>query len=707
MATVALPRGSRAGCLPSPAPALLRPPPLRPGLIERPRLAARLDALARGPLTLLSAPTGYGKTTLLAQWAAEGAHPPAWASLGAEQREPARFWQLVGGALAHADPRLGVQVDVVAALPAEEQARVLARWLRALDHELVLVLDGYEAVVDGPVEPSLERLLELVPETFHLVLATRREPQLGLALRRARGALGELRVHDLGFAPAETAAVVARTAGTAAAADALAELDARTEGWPAGAYLAALAARGFARPDETLAGFSGASRDVGDYLRAELLDAQPDDDTRDFLLRSSVLEILSAPLCDRLLRREDSQATLERLARDGAFLVPLDDLGLEFRYQRTVAEFLRVELARRAEEALPALHRRAAVVCERAGLLDEAEAHVLVAGGRSEPVDVLGRHALELVRGGRIELFQRLLSTRSGAALVRRRPALEQELRALHAARADMEALLAASERVAALCTGLPGGPVTTLARASALAARGYALLLGGRPAEAYEACSVRQSWPVAEAPAAAAQAAAVAALAAGRLGLWAPAAPLARASAAALRSGGVRTGLPAALAALAEAAVLERQGEAGLAADRCAAAADAATPDPPARALALLELARLRAEEDLAGARAGLAEARGELEHCAGAALAEALADGVAARLAARDRRRPPHRELSPAEQRVLRLLASSLTQREIASELYLSANTVKTHTRVIYRKLDVSSRGEAVRAARELNLV
>jgi LuxR family maltose regulon positive regulatory protein len=479
----------------------------------------------------------------------------------------------------------------------------------------------------------------------------------------------------------------------------------RTEGWPAGVYLAALAARAAPVPAEALAGFSGAARDVSDYLRLELLDAQRDATLRSFLLETSVLERLSAPLCDALLRRRDSGPTLRKLVRRGAFLVPVDGPGREYRYLQTVREFLRAELSRADPGRVADLHRSAATACERAGLVEEAAGHACLAAGEDEAGSLLARHALELVRDGHIEHLERLLTTRAGAAAARQRPALGAEVRRFLQAGSDVPALSAAAERVATLSARLPSGQVRGLLQSTAEAARAYALLLSGAVAEAYDAGAAAHATADPDSGAPAGQAAAVASLAASRLGLGAAAAPLSRASAAALARRGVRSGNAAALAGLAQAEVAAVQGDPESAERLCLAALERAD-EPPARALALLHLARLRRSAPGA-AREALEEARFELSRCDGAELLELLAEETRSELGSWDRARADTGELSLAERRVLRLLMTRLTQREIASELYVSLNTVKTHARVIYRKLGVGSRTAAVAVARELNLV
>jgi LuxR family maltose regulon positive regulatory protein len=666
-------------------------------VVERPRLSGRLEELTQEPLTVVAAPTGYGKTTLLVSWAASTGRQVAWASVGSRDRGAEAFWALVAAALERAEPTL--RFGLRSAAPAEERPAQVATALNVLSREVVLVLDGYEQATSAGVDAGFRRFLELAPETLHVVVSTRGEPELALPLRRARGTAAELGVRELRLDVVETAEVV-RSAlrGRVTDADAKA-LARRTEGWPAAVYLAALAAQAAPDPGEALAGFSGAARDVSDYLRLELLDAQRDERLRSFLLETSLFERLTAPLCDELLHRRDSGATLRQLARRGAFLLPLEEPGREYRYLRPVREFLRAELLRAAPDRVAELHRSAATACEHAGRFEEAADHARRAAGDGEAGNLLARHAIELVRDGRTEHLERLLTTRAGAVAARRRPALGAELQRFSRAGSDVPALSAAAERVAALSARLPSGQVRSLLQSTAQAARAYALLLSGAVAEAYEAGAAAHAAADPDSGAPAGQAAAVASLAASRLGLGAAAAPLSRAGASALARRGVRSGTAAALADLARAAVAEEGGDPGEA-ERLCLAALAHADQPPERTLALLAVARLR------GLAPALEQARRELAHCEGAELLELLADETQSGLGPRERVRAATGELSPAEQRVLRLLMTRLTQREIANELYVSLNTVKTHARVIYRKLGVGSRTAAVAAARELNL-
>ena len=684
-------------------PGRLRPPPLLPHVIERPDLVRRLDELTRAPLTVVSAPTGYGKTTLLSSWAASGSRQVAWASVGSSELDAEGFWALLAAALERAEPRL--RFGLRAGRGVGDRAVATAASLALLSRELTVVLDGYEQATRDGLDAAFSRFLDLAPDWLHVVVSTRREPELALPLRRVRGTVSELSAGDLRFDRDETAAVVRRILGGSATAADAAALAERTEGWPAGVYLAALAARPAFRPGDALAAFSGGAPDVSDYLRLELLDAEPSETLRSFLLETSVLERLTAPLCDALLRRSDSGAMLRSLARGGAFLVPRGGAAHEYRRLRPVTDFLHAELARSAPGHIVELHRRAAAVCERAGLLDEAARHARASDGDDEAEELLTRHALQLVRDGHTEHLERLFATRPGAAAAQRRPALRAELRRLAEPGSDFPSLEKAAARVATLSAGLPAGPIRALVRSTARAQHAYALLLSGRLAEAYEEGAGAYAEADLDAVAPAATAAAVASLAASQLGLGAAAAPLARASASALARHGIGSGSAATLALLAGAAVAgqERDSER---AEQLSAEALESSGEAPLRALAQLELSRLRAGTP-AAARAALEEAKAELARCECAPLLETLVAEAESGLVSHERPRPATGEVSQAEQRVLRLLATSLTQREIASELYVSPNTVKTHARVIYRKLGVSSRAAAVSAARDLNLV
>jgi ATP/maltotriose-dependent transcriptional regulator MalT len=664
------------------SPARITAPPRRAGFVERPLLLERLAVLTRNPLTVVHAPTGYGKTVSLARWCEEDRRTTAWATVSPAERSPKRFWALVSEAIAQAMPDLALSLRVRRAgltRPASSAPRALARLLAELDDEVVLVLDQFEQA--GPdCTRALERFLALVPDTVYVVVSTRREPELSLPLRRARGELGELREDDLGFGAGEAAQLVEWLSGAQPARPDVEALCERTEGWPAGIHLAAL--QGGALP-----AFSGASRVAADYLRQELLDTQPTDAHRDFLLRTSILDRLTGATCDALLPRTGSRALLDELAADGSFLVALDAGRSVFRFRRPAREFLQAELARVDPESVPLLRRRAAAACERAGRVDEAIVHARTGEGQRAAAGIARRHALDLARSGRTEML--------GHVLPARHAAVAEQLEKLTST-TDIAALLAAAERVTRSAASLPSGPLAALTRQTGAAARSLALLLAGRLDDA-RACAdpVEITLP----SAARAETVAVASLASGLLGLHSAAAPLARSAAAACRAAAVQGGDALALVHAAEAAVAGDE--------RLFASAAEAAETSRVRALVFALLARQRAAADPAGARAAIAQLRRASVGVDHAPLLDTLAAEVMHILEAGERRVPLARELSAAELRVLRLLASRLTQREIAGELFLSQNTIKTHTRCIYRKLDVAGREAAVRAARELNLV
>jgi LuxR family maltose regulon positive regulatory protein len=670
------------------SPARLAAPPLRPGHVDRPELLARLDAALTHPLTVVRAPTGYGKTMLLARWVQSAPVPCAWVTVSGNERTPSRLWPLVAGAVAASVDDVGVSLRlhrVAETRSSAAQLRGLVEALTGLEEDVVLVLDDVHAA--GPAaERALARLLERLPTSVHLVLSTRRLPDLDVAVRRARGELVELGDDDLRFDVAEAEAVLDLELPRREAA----ALVDRLEGWPAGIHLAGLAARRSERQLDTLRAFSGASRLVVDYLRQELLGAQPDDGHRQFLLRTSILHRLTPAAVDALLGSSSAGRMLDAAIAGGGFLTSAGGGG--HRYRRPVREFLQAELLRTAPATIPLLRRRAASACERSGLVDEAIDHARASGDPRAATAIARRHALELARTGRVQMLEHVVPAR--------RSAVVEELRRLEASGSPAE-LLGAAERVARSATELAPGQVRALLCQTAAAERAFALLLLGRYQEAHAAATVVDLGPPS---AARAQLAAVGAIAATRLGLHVAAAPLARAARSSAGGAGATAGRAAALMLVADGVVAATAGDdarAERSLSRAVAAGDAWT-----RALALGVHAGACADARPVAARALLDESRRAV-NAAGAPFVADLAEEAERQLEPHERSPEPAAELSPAELRVLRLFGSRLTQREIARELYLSPNTVKTHARVIYRKLGVDGRETAVRAARELNLV
>jgi LuxR family transcriptional regulator, maltose regulon positive regulatory protein len=326
----------------------LRIPPTRHRMVIRPRLVERLDdALAAGTgLTLVSAPAGFGKSTLVAAWAMGRDRPVAWLSLDEGDGDPARFLECLAAAVGAVAPGFGgATLAAVAAPGAPDPATVstaLLNELAALPEPAVLVLDDYHVLDSPPVDLILARLVEHLPATLHLVIATREDPPLPLARLRARGRLAELRGEDLRFTAGEAAGFLGEAMHLDLTADQVAALEARTEGWIAGLQLAAVSLRGREDIDRFIDSFAGSNRFVLDYLMEEVLARQPDE-VQAFLLRTSILDRLCGPLCDTVLEQPagTGQAMLERLDRANLFLVPLDAERRWYRYHHLFRDLLR------------------------------------------------------------------------------------------------------------------------------------------------------------------------------------------------------------------------------------------------------------------------------------------------------------------------------------------------------------------------------
>jgi LuxR family transcriptional regulator, maltose regulon positive regulatory protein len=356
-------------------------PRLRRGLVARPRLVDRLGG--DGRLTLVSAPAGFGKTTLLASWLG----PPtddrrvAWLSLDASDDDPVSFWTGVVTALDGAVPGLGAApLELLQAAPTSTDPvlTALLNELAAVPDEVWLVLDDYHLVRDQEVGRGMTFLVEHLPPHVHVVLSTRADPDLPLARWRVRGELVEIRAVDLRFSSGEAAAYLDEATGVRLTTEQVQALEGRTEGWIAALQLAAISLQGRDDVAAFIAGFAGDDRYVFDYLVEEVLAHQPQP-VRDFLLRSAVLDRLTGPLCDAVLARDDSGAMLQTLERANLFLVALDDRREWYRYHQLFADVLRARLAGEQPEQVPVLHERASQWYEQHDLADEAVQHALAA----------------------------------------------------------------------------------------------------------------------------------------------------------------------------------------------------------------------------------------------------------------------------------------------------------------------------------------
>jgi LuxR family maltose regulon positive regulatory protein len=370
-------------------------PRLRRGLVARPRLSERLSRGVESTLTLISAPAGFGKSTLLAEWLASapsGARSTAWLSLDPADNQPQVFWSYLIRAVRTAIPDAGATPLALlresSPPPIETILATLLNELGTFRADLVLVLDDFHVVDAHEVQDGMAYLLEHLPPQVHVVIATRADPALPLARLRGRGELVEIRAADLRFTPDEAAAYLNDFMGLDLAARDIEALEARTEGWIAALQLAALSIRGRDDVAGFIASFTGDDRYIVDYLIEEVLIRQPDD-VRSFLLRTSILSRLSGPLCDAVTGRDGGRVMLETLDRGNLFLVPLDDRRQWYRYHHLFADVLRARLLDEQPDRVPELHRRASAWWEQEGERAEAIRHALAAGDDERAADLV------------------------------------------------------------------------------------------------------------------------------------------------------------------------------------------------------------------------------------------------------------------------------------------------------------------------------
>jgi LuxR family maltose regulon positive regulatory protein len=731
----------------------LRPPDPRPGLVPRPGLAERLDEAAERRLTLVSAPAGWGKTTLVGEWLA--ARPPgtaAWVALDPADNDPARFWRYVAEALRRVGAPLEEQAVGALAAEGETLEAGLSSVINAvaeLPRRTVLALDDYHVIGEPAVHEAFAFLCERAPDPLRLILTTRSDPPIGLARLRARGDLSELRAADLRFSDAEAGALLSGAVGLDLGGEEVTRLRQRTEGWAAGLYLAGLSLRGREDASGFIADFAGDDRLVVDYLAAEVLEGQPEERRR-FLLRTSILGRLTGPLCDAVAGTTGSARTLAELERSNLFLVPLDNRREWYRYHHLFGELLQHELTLTSPDELPGLHRRAADWHVAQGSIDDAVRHSVAAGDLDRASDLIAANWSAQLRSGFTATTQRWLALLPPATVrADARLCLAEAWTAINLGRPAEAARWIAAARDAGACDPREDDPDETAA--SHTAARSLERLLAGDAPAAVELG--RQALELTRDPASWWRAAALLALG---IALHAVDAMdeahdvLEEAVEAGRRSG---ASAPA-LVALCHLA------------DQEVALGELDSAERRAReALALAEQERHAEYPHAAGAHSGLAQvhaARGELEAATREAargtelvrrgrapteiaysetvqgevalaagdldLARACARSARARLdgapapgvhltarvlALEERLRGAPRpaaaapgDLTERELAVLRMLGGLASAREIAAQLYVSHNTVKTQVRSIYRKLGVATRAEAVARARELGL-
>src|SRR4051812_28468139 len=368
--------------------------------------AALLDALSAGrrKLTLLSAPVGWGKTTLLAQWALGAGEEQrfGWLSLDRSDNDPVWFWMYVVAALQTVSPGIGSRAIELLQMGADPVQVVLPTLMNDLDataSPIVLILDDYHLVVNRAVHDQVAFVIDRMPANLRLVLATRSDPMLPLARLRVAGDLAEMRSDDLRFGVIEAGHLLNDVLGLDLTDDDVQLLHRRTEGWAAGLYLAALSLAGRRDAAAFIRTFAGDNRHIVDYLMAEVLDSQPSQ-MRSFLLRTSVLGRLSGALCDAMLQTSGSASILEKIERENLFMVPLDMSRRWYRYHHLFGELLRAELQHSEPDLVAGLHRRAAAWFEAEGLVDEAVRHLVAAGDIAGSADLIAADWVNEFNGG-------------------------------------------------------------------------------------------------------------------------------------------------------------------------------------------------------------------------------------------------------------------------------------------------------------------
>jgi LuxR family transcriptional regulator, maltose regulon positive regulatory protein len=730
-------------------------PELLAGRVSRPSLVAELRDSVRARLILISAPAGAGKTTVLASWRADPAEqrPFAWLSLDDRDNDPVSFWGYVVAALRTVAPGVGAGVDEALRAAGgdltEMALPLLVNALTSLADPIVLVLDDYHAINNADIHQSMEFLLDHLPRSVQIAVAARADPPFTLARLRANAELLELRVADLRLTEEEAAALLNGSLQLGLAPEQVRTLRERTEGWAAGLQLVGLSLRGRDDRDGYIASFAGNERQIVDYLLTEVLDRQSPE-VRDFLLRTSIVQRLTGPLCDTLLSSTDSRRRLVELERANLFLVSLDGRRQWYRYHHLFRDLLMHELALVMPDDVGPLHRRAYEWHLREGLVAEAIAHAIAAGDDAQAAELIAASWLDFVNRGELATIEawtnalpvnvvqsdsRLRLARAWMLLVLGRPG-------------EVEAEVRAAEQ------GTLAGPLadgsSSVESSAAIVRTSARLLLGDVEAAAESAAMATKLEPD---PAARWRAHVTNAV--GMTAFWSGAFEEAeKAFAETISAGEVEGFYAAQIYALGYLAVMSA--EAGR-------PADAGERLHAARALADRQVLGEHwvtvmvdyAAGELARARGDLQVARSEIEHGLRIARRGGLRlDTVYGLLALarvslgtgslpesrewrfraqrqmaacpdpgflRDRVRvvgpgdsesaptvvQGADELSERELVVLRLLSSQLSLREIGNELYVSLNTIKTHTRNVYAKLRVSSREEAVTRARTLGLL
>jgi len=710
-----------------------------------------LDSYASRNLTLVSAPCGYGKTSLLTAWSAktrEREHV-AWLTLEATENNVPRFLAHVADAVERARPTGGRRAAALLRARGTTPEVVLHELLIDLARAapLAIVLDDLHAIDDRDCFDLLSYAIEHLPPGVRIVTAARADPPLPLGRLRARGLLGEIRARDLAFTTAEIRDVVSEL-GIVLEDDELEALADRTESWPVAVYLTALWLREQKDPRQMLGELIAGRSYIGEFLAQEVLGSL-DARTRDFLVRTSILTYLSAPLCDAVLGRDDSAGILRAISRSNLLITRLEREGEWFQLHRLFRELLQLELDRDDPSAAARLHARAAVWLDENDFVAGAVRHAVAAGENEHAAAIISGSAEPLLVRGDAELLidlveqlphevvlahPELAAASALATTVARRPRHERERWLSTAARSRRSSPDAWSPQagvVAALAQALAAdeeiGEAAGHARralrlaakedsgeveASARSALAYELYLGGADdAAAAEAARALAAANPARRPNAIVRALGVLALVESDSGRHEETAALVQKALDIVRHHGLAAAASAHVVQLARARLLLARGDLR-AAESAAELGEqlCRIPDPSlAHVFALLVLAGTRTGNGrLGGAETALREAEVELgTRSDRGRLPDLLTFARRSLRQARRNQSVSTERLTAAEIVVLRMLATGLSQRSIGRELFLSVNTIKTHSRSIYRKLGVGSRAAAVARANALDLI
>ena len=722
------------------------PPAARPGIVVRAVLAERLAA-TQAPVITVTAPPGYGKTTLMAQWAERLGSRVAWLSCDDADNDPV----VLLSALAVALDRIGPVDPAIFPALASSGAPVtmvprLVSAVASVPPPVTVLLDQVEAVTNRQCMNAIAEFILRLPPGWRFALASRTAVPLPTARLRAQGGILEVTADDLAMGPAE-AGLLLKGAGAEVDETGLSDLLQRTEGWPTGLYIAALAMRSGTQRSEAGFTFTGDDVFMGDYLRSELLDRISGAEVS-FLTRTSILDRMCGPLCDAILGEKGSGVVLEEMEARNLLVVPLDRHREWYRYHHLLRELLQAELRRREPDSAQDLHFRAAVWFEANAMPETAIDHAQAAGD----YDRVARLILELQQpvwaSGRVETVRRWMEWIREVTAAEYYGAIAAHgslIFALLGQPGEAERWMAAAERAfpagilpdgstmegtlaylrACLCrdgmaemrrdarTALDGLSPASPYRATMLYTEGLSYLLEGEPAEA-EPILARALDVAAHVGAPPVTALILSQLcsAAAQRSSWSEVTSLAERAVAIVRTGHFDDYWSSAIVyAWAARAALHRgnSSEGRFYLGRASRLRPLLTYMLPVVSVqALLEMAHSYIVlDDRAGAAAVLTQARSILQQRPDLGLLPAQADGLEARLATIEARAAGPTALTAAELRLLPLLSTHLPVPEIAAELFLSPHTIKSEMKSIYRKLGATTRTQAVSRSRELGLL